>query len=71
MCSVTITGIPFALMRFLAVTDVRDLADYIGSLSGMVALREIPREEMTAVLTAHMKDGVLSIPKEYGMFTAR
>ncbi len=55
----------------LAVTDVRDLADYIGSLSGMVALREIPREEMTAVLTAHMKDGVLSIPKEYGMFTAR
>ena len=55
----------------LAVTDVRDLVDYICSLTGMAALRDIPREEMAAVLTANMKDGVLSIPKEYGMFTAR
>ncbi len=55
----------------LAVTDVCDLADYIRSLTGMTALRDIPREEMAAVLTANMKDGVLSIPKEYGMFTAR
>ena len=55
----------------LAVTDVRDLADYIGSLTGMSELRSIPREEMISVLESACVDGVLSVPKEYGMFVAR
>ena len=54
----------------LAVTDAEDLADYIFSLSGMTNLRKLPREVVRSVLDRHMKDGVLNIPKEYGMFIA-
>lgn len=52
----------------LAVTSAEDMADYIFSLSGMSALQKLPRETVRAVLAAHMQNGVLRIPKEYGMF---
>ncbi len=52
----------------LAVTNVEDMVDYIYSLSSMTALGSIPRDKMTEILTSHMKDGVLHVPKEYGMF---
>ena len=55
----------------LAVTNVDDLVDYICSLTGMSDLRKLPRETIRSVLAAHMVDGVLRIPKEYGMFIAR
>ncbi len=55
----------------LAVTDPEDMADYIGSLAGMTELRELPRERIVSVLRAHMRDGVLAVPKEYGLFTAK
>ena len=54
----------------LAVTEIGDLVDYIFSLSGMTELRKLPRETVHAVLAGHRKDGVLSVPKEYGMFIA-
>lgn len=54
----------------LAVTETEDLVDYIFSLSGMTNLRKLPREVVRSVLSIHMKDGVLNIPKEYGMFIA-
>ena len=54
----------------LAVTNIEDLVDYIGSLAGMAELRSLPRETLRRVLTAHMEDGVLHVPKEYGMFVA-
>ena len=55
----------------LLVTDVDDLVDYIFSLSGMTDLRKLPRDTVREVLSRHMVDGVLRIPKEYGMFIAR
>ncbi len=55
----------------LAVTDPEDMADYIASLAGLTALRSLPRERIVSVLRAHMKDGVLTVPKEYGLFLAR
>ena len=55
----------------LAVTDVEDMVEYIYSLSGMSGLRNLPRETVRSVLAARMTDGVLHIPKEYGMFIAR
>ena len=55
----------------LAVTNVEDMVDYIYSLSGMSDLRSLPRETVRSVLAAHMTEGVLRIPKEYGMFIAR
>ena len=55
----------------LAVTDVEDLVDYIFSLTGMSDLRKLPRETVRSVLASRMTDGVLRVPKEYGMFIAR
>ena len=54
----------------LEVTDAEDMADYIFSLAGMTDLRKIPREEVRSVLERNMPDGILHVPKEYGMFVA-
>lgn len=55
----------------LEVTDVNDLADYISSLSGMSLLRTLPRETIIKVLNTATVDGVLKVPKEYGLFLSR
>ena len=52
----------------LAVTDVEDMVDYIYSLSGMAPMQVLPRDKVRSVLLNNMVDGVLSVPKEYGMF---
>ena len=52
----------------LEVTNVEDMADYVYSLTGMSGLREVPRETLVEVLRENMVDGVLRVPKEYGMF---
>lgn len=54
----------------LAVTNPEDMVDYIYSLSGMTALQCLPKETILKVLSENMTDGVLNVPKEYGMFTA-
>lgn len=54
----------------LEVTDVGDLVDYIYSFNDMSTLSGIPRGDIEAALKEHMKDGVLTVPKEYGMFIA-
>jgi len=69
-------GVAFAkIERFeypdaLEVTDLEDLADYVYSLSGWSGMREIPRETLLGVLRANAVNGVLRVPKEYGMFIA-
>ena len=52
----------------LAVTNIADLVDYIYSLSSMSSLSSQPREKIQALLQSHMVKGVLTVPKEYGMF---
>ena len=54
----------------LEVTDAEDMADYILSLDGMSDLQRLTREEVRSVLVKNMRDGVLRVPKEYGMFIA-
>ena len=54
----------------LDVTDVGDLVDYIRSLTGMTELGKLPDDRIRSVLESNMQNGVLHIPKEYGMFTA-
>ncbi len=54
----------------LRVTDIDDIVEYIYSLSSMTALNTLPRVEVRKILAQNMEDGVLNIPKEYGMFTA-
>ncbi len=55
----------------LEVTDAEDMADYIFSLTGVSALKDLPRQEVCSVLEKNMRGGVLHVPKEYGMFIAR
>lgn len=54
----------------LAVTDLDDMVDYIYSLSSMTSLCNVPKEKIKAILKNHTVNGVLSVPKEYGMFIA-
>ena len=54
----------------LEVTRVEDMVDYIFSLTGMSDLRDLPRDTVQSVLEKHMRNGVLHVPKEYGMFIA-
>lgn len=55
----------------LAVTDVEDVLDYIFSLTAMSPVAKLGRQTLKEVLEKHMVDGVLNIPKEYGMFICR
>lgn len=54
----------------LEVTNLEDMADYVKSLSGMSGMQDVSRETLLEVLAAHTVDGVLHVPKEYGMFIA-
>lgn len=54
----------------LAITDLDDMVNYIYSLSSMTALISVPRDDVKAILSQNMVDGVLMVPKEYGMFIA-
>ena len=54
----------------LAVTNIEDLVDYIYSLPSMLSLSNEPREKIQTCLQSHMVNGILSVPKEYGMFIA-
>ncbi len=54
----------------LAVTDPDDMVDYIYSLASMSSLSGVPRENIRKILLHHMENGVLTVPKEYGMFIA-
>ena len=54
----------------LAITDLDDMVDYIYSLSSMTALGNVPRNDVKAILSQKTIDGVLMVPKEYGLFIA-
>ncbi len=52
----------------LAVTNIDDMVDYIYSLSSMTSLNSVPKQVINDILTENTIDGVLNVPKEYGMF---
>lgn len=52
----------------LAVTNIDDMVDYIYSLSSMTSLKSVPKQEIKDILMKNTTDGVLIVPKEYGMF---
>ncbi len=54
----------------LEVTDTMDLIEYIHTLSWAEDLQSINNSEMFSVLEGLKKDGVITIPKEYGTFIA-
>lgn len=54
----------------LAVTNVDDMVEYIYSLSGMTSLNNVPKPIIKDILKNNLINGVLNVPKEYGMFIA-
>lgn len=54
----------------LEVTDINDMVEYIYSLSCMTALSCGKKESIKSILEQYMVNGILKIPKEYGMFIA-
>ena len=52
----------------LEITYTPDLIAYLRSMQEMTVLADIPDEVLLDVFNAHMRDGVLTLPKEYGLF---
>lgn len=61
----------FEYIDSLEVTNIDDMLDYIYSLTGMTGLNDIKRDVVKEVLKENMVDGILRVPKEYGMFICR
>lgn len=55
----------------LEVTDLDDILDYIYSLTNMLSVAKLKRETLKGILEKEMVNGVLHLPKEYGMFICR
>ena len=55
----------------LAITDVEDFADYIYSLSSLTNMEKVPRGVLISALKSRVKNGILYVPKEYGMFICK
>ena len=55
----------------LEVTETADLADYLLSLEGMADFRAVPSAELYRVLEGEKRNGVIRVPKDYGMFVSR
>ena len=55
----------------LAITDIEDFADYIYSLSSLTNMESVPREILISALESRIENGILYVPKEYGMFICK
>ena len=55
----------------LEITNAEDMIDYIYSLPSFSDVQDFPRDTLRSVLGKNMRDGVLRVPKDYGMFAAR
>ncbi len=54
----------------LEVTETGDLVEYLLSLEGMADFRTVPPEELYRILESQKKNGVIRVPKDYGMFVS-
>lgn len=54
----------------LEVTDIEDMIDYIYSLPSWSDIQDLPRDVIRSTLEQHMHNGILRLPKDYGMFIA-
>lgn len=52
----------------LAVTTIADFAEYIYSMASLTNMENVPLQVLLAALESRMENGVLFVPKEYGMF---
>ena len=54
----------------LAVTNIDDMVNYIYSLPSMTSLSDVPKHIIKTTLMQNLTNGILNVPKEYGMFIA-
>lgn len=52
----------------LAVSNIDDMVEYIYSLSSMTSLNSVPKQVIKDILMKNTTNGILNVPKEYGMF---
>lgn len=52
----------------LAVTNVRDFVSYVKSLTNLIGLDVVDAETLQLAFEKKTSDGVLFVPKQYGMF---
>lgn len=52
----------------LAIPNIDQFIDYIYSLAALDNLQTIPRDVLQSTLKTRIKNGILTVPKEYGMF---
>ncbi len=55
----------------LAITDIRDFADYIYSMTAIANIEAVPRDVLLQKLESRVENGILYVPKEYGMFICK
>lgn len=55
----------------LHITEIEDLVVYLRSLASFKAVLELPEQKIRDILAEHAVNGVIDIPKEYGMFICR
>ena len=55
----------------LEVTETLDLVDYVRSLTDMSRLGEVSDVQLFDTLEHLKRDGIIHVPKEYGMFVAK
>lgn len=55
----------------LAVTCIDDFADYVLSLSGITGISKLSRHKLQEAFEAKTINGILYVPKEYGMFICK
>ncbi|MCR5095050.1 MAG: class I SAM-dependent methyltransferase [Lachnospiraceae bacterium] len=55
----------------LHITEMEDLVTYLRSLASFKAVMDLPEQTIRDVLAEHAVDGVIDLPKDYGMFVCR
>ncbi len=55
----------------LEVTDLGDLIAYLRSMQQMTALADVPDERLLAAFMPHVREGVLTLPKQNSLFVCR
>lgn len=55
----------------LAITNIDDLIEYIYSSTRMTNVADVERDTLESLLRSKMENGVIYIPKEYGMFVTK
>ena len=55
----------------LKIPNVNDFVDYVMSMSSLAGTDNLKRDALNQAFESKLVDGVLYIPKEYGMFICK